>query len=255
MHDLHDAKVLMSRGLKHWFSRTSYTLVEVMFAMAVSMAVIAAGMIIFIMIYQTSNDASKQIRVQRKADILIERLSRGPFGGFGGIRGAYVNTSLAGNALPNPVGGTKNPLSGSNSLHQTLQYYAQTNFGSWVTLGTAVTSLSNFQSQHGTNAGLYQIGYDSTNKWVYYSLDGGPQTPIVELEDVDLAYLRFSGGVFQQNIGSTYLATNNYNGTNYVFTNASNLIIMEFGLPYWTSDGKRRLTNAYSAKVYIRNNF
>ena len=245
----------MSTGLNRRFSRTSYTLIEVLFAMAISMAVIAAGMIIFIMIYQTSNDASKQIRVQRKADILIERLSRGPFGGYGGIRGSYVNTSLAGNALPNPVGGTVNPLSGSNSLHQTLQYYAQTNFGNFVTLGTTVTSLANFQAQHTTNAGLYVIGYDSTNKWVYYTLNAGAETPIVELEDVDLAYLRFSGGVFQQNIASTYLATNNYNGTNYVYTNASNLIIMEFGMPYWTSDGKRRLTNAYSAKVYIRNNF
>lgn len=242
------------RETKH-LSCAGYTLVEVMVAVGVSMAVMAAGMIMFIMIYRASHDASKQIRVQRKADILIERLSRGPVGGYGGIRGAYVNTSLAGNSLPNPVGGTLNPLSGSNSIHHTLQYYAQTNFTSYVTLGTTVISLANFQAQHTTNAALYVIGYDSTNKWVYYSIDGGTPTPIVELEDVELAYLRFAGGVFQQNIGSTYLATNNYNGTNYVYTNASNLIIMEFGMPYWTSDGRRRLTNAYSAKIYIRNNF
>jgi hypothetical protein len=207
------------------------------------------------MLYRASNDASKQIRVQRKADILIERLARGPYGGYGGIRGAYVNTSLAGNALPNPVGGTVNPLSGSNVYH-TLQYYAQTNFTDYVTLATTVTSLGDFQTQHvPANASLYQIGYDSTNKWIYYTVDGGSETAIIDLEDVELSYLRFSGGVFQQNIGSTYLGTNNYNGTNYVYTNASNLIIMEFGLPYWTSDGRRRLTNAYSAKVYIRNNF
>jgi hypothetical protein len=246
----------MIRNLKRFFSQTSYTLVEMLVATGVAMAVIGAGLVIFIMIYRASNDASKQIRVQRKADILIERLARGPYGGFGGIRGAYLNTSLAGNTLPNPVGGTLNPLSSSNSLHQTLQYYAQTNFTAYVTLGTTVTSLANFQTQHATtNAGLYVIGYDPTNEWVYYKVNNGPDTPIVELEDVELSYLRFSGGVFQQNIGSTYLATNNYSGTNYVFTNASNLIIVEFGMPYWTSDGRRRLTNAYSAKVYIRNNF
>lgn len=243
----------MKRFLKNHFSRRSYTLLEVMFATGISMVVIAAGMLIFIMIYQASNDASKQIRVQRKADILVERLSRGPFGGYGGIRGAYLNTSLPGNALPNPIGGTINPVT-SNVFH-TLQYYSQTNFANYITLGTTVTSLANFQAQHSTNAALYRIAYDSTNKFIYYSINNGPETPIIELEDVELSYLRFSGGVFQQNIASTYLGTNNYNGTNYVYTNASNLIIMEFGLPYWTSDGKRRLTNAYSAKVYIRNNF
>jgi hypothetical protein len=159
-----------------------------MFAVGISMAVIAAGMVIFILLYRTSNDASKQIRVQRKADILVERLARGPYGGYGGIRGAYVNSQLPGNALPNPVGGTVNALAGSN-VHQTLSYYAQTNFANFVHLGTPVTSLANFLTQHTTNAGLYTIGYDSTNRWIYYAVNGGSELPIVDLEEIDLDYL------------------------------------------------------------------
>jgi Tfp pilus assembly protein PilW len=240
--------------IKRGSNRFSFTLVELMLAVGISMAVIAAGMVIFILLYRTSNDASKQIRVQRKADLLIERLARGPYGGYGGIRGAYVNSQLAGNALPNPVGGTVNPLVGSN-VHQTLTYYAQTNFANYVHLATPVTSLANFLTQHSTNAALYTVGYDSTNRWIYYSVNGGTVQPMVDLEDIDLDYMRFSGGLFQLNITPTSVSTNTYSGTNYISTNASNLIVMEFGMPYWTSDGTRRITNHYSAKVYIRNNF
>jgi hypothetical protein len=244
----------MPNRSKRFFPRISFTLVEVMIAVGISMAVIASGMVMFILIYRTSHDASRQIRVQRKADILIERLARGPSGGYGGIRGAYLNTQLAGNQLPNPMGGTVNSMYGSN-VFQTLTYYAQTNFVNFVHLATPTTSLANFLSQHDTNASLYTIGYDSTNRWVFYSIDNNTPQPIVDLEDIELEYLRFSGGVFQLNITPMTVMTNNYTGTNYVYTNAANLVTVEFGFPYWASDGRRRITNHYSAKVYIRNNF
>ncbi|MBV9463869.1 MAG: hypothetical protein JO317_06535 [Verrucomicrobiae bacterium] len=238
--------------MRLFLATRSFTLIEAITGLAIAVMVLSTALTFLIEIHRASADTSKQIDIQHQADLIVERLERGPDGRIGGLREAYLNASLAGNVAPNPTGGT--PSVSSNVFH-TLTYTVQTNHVNFVSLSDPVTSATSFNTLHGGDSAQITIGYDAAQRRIFYRVGAGANQTIRGLDNVELSYLRFSGGLFRTAISTMDTATNNFGSTNVVTVNSSSVMLVDFGIPSWTADGRRRLTNQFSAKICLRNTF
>ncbi len=199
--------------------RSAFTLPELMIAMSIGMAVAAAALILNIYIYRGLSDTSSKIQSQRKADMIIEKITRGPMGTFGGIHSVYYNDQGTPGS-PNPVIATI----ATAPTNQTFTFRAQTNFTAF-----GYISLTNYTDS--SMAALYTIGYDTPSKTVYYRVNGGDQIPMVNGFPNTISMGRF---MFTEP------------GTNAMVKLTFDLLVQKAG--------GRVLTNTYETTASYRNN-
>lgn len=197
----------------------AFTLVELMIALTVGSVVAGAAVILYLFIYQGMYETSAKLVAQRKADMMVEKITRGPMGCFGGIHSVYYWANGTAGA-PNPTITTVS----TSPTNQTFSFYVQTNF-----TGFTYINMTNYLNT--AVAARYTIGYNSTNKTVYYTVGSGSQSEmIVGFPD------RVTMGRFM------FTET----GTNAMVKLTFDLLIQKAN--------RTVLTNTYEANAFYRNN-
>lgn len=199
--------------------REAFTLVELMIALSVGTAVAGASIILYLFVYQGMYEGSAKMVAQRKADMMVEKITRGPMGTFGGIHSVYFKADGTPGS-PNPTITTV----GTNPTNQTFSFYVQTNFNNFTYI-----CLTNYLNT--AVAARYTIGYNPVNKTVYYTVGTGGQTEMIV------------GFPDRVNMGR-FMFTET--GTNGMVRLTFDLLIQK---------GNRDvLTNTYEASAFYRNN-
>ncbi len=189
-----------------------------MVSLSIGTTVAAASLFLFVYLYRGLYEASAKIQAQQKADTLVQKITRGPMGTFGGIHSVYYNAS----GYPGSPNPTVTTIS-TNPTNQTFSFYVQTNFS-----GFTYVSMANYQNT--SVAALYKIGYNPASKTIYYTVNGGTQVPMVNDFPANLSIGRFMFAI-----------------------SGTNLVNMQFDFLIQKPNGSV-LTNTYDATAFYRNN-
>lgn len=197
----------------------AFTLSELMMAISIGTTTAGAAIFLYTLVYRGFLETSSKVQMQRKADVMVEKITRGPMGIFGGIHSVYYNA----NGTP----GSPNPLISTvttSPTNQTFSFYVQTNFNNFTFI-----CLTNYQNV--AVAARYVIGYDSVNKIVYYTVNGEAQNSMIQDFPANVSMGRF------------------------MFIETSNAMVrLQFDLLLLKPSTGAVLTNTYETVAFYRNN-